>query len=59
MHAFLILDPVYTVPDPHGHDIKLDSFKTSVAFKDIIISENLITTGHRESGESKYDRKPP
>ena len=31
------LDPVYTVPDPHGHDIKLDSFRTSVAFKDIII----------------------
>ena len=31
------LDPVYTVSDPHGHDIKLDSFKTSVAFKDIII----------------------
>ena len=24
-------DPVYTVPDPHGHDINLNSFKMSVA----------------------------
>ena len=43
------LDPVYTVPDPHGHDIKLDSFKTNVAFKYM----NLITTRHRESDKSK------
>ena len=28
-----LLDPVYTVPDPHGHDMKLDSFKTGAAFK--------------------------
>ena len=42
------LDPVYTVPDPHGHDIKLDSLKTSVAFKFIIILHNLITTHHRK-----------
>ena len=28
-----ILDPVYTVPDPHGDDIKLDSFKMSVGFR--------------------------
>ena len=26
-----VLDPVYTVPDPHLHDIQLNSFKTSVA----------------------------
>ena len=53
------LDPVYTVPDPHGHDIKLNSFKTSVALKSIlIILQNLITTNHRtESGKSKDDLK--
>ena len=50
------------VPEPHGHDIKLDSFKTSVDFKYMIICQNLITTGHRKSGKSKYgkyDRKLP
>ena len=36
---------------PHGHDIELDSLKTSVV--------NLITTNHRESGKNKYDRKLP
>ena len=25
------LDPVYTIRDPHGYDIKLKSLKTSVA----------------------------
>ena len=54
---FLVLDPVYTVPDPQGHDIKLNTFKTSVALKFIIILLNLTTTSHRKSGESKYDRK--
>jgi hypothetical protein len=43
------LGPVYTVPDPHSHDIKLNSLKTSVALKSmIIISENLITTNHEK-----------
>ncbi len=51
------LDPVYTVPDPHGHDIKLNSFKTSVALKSMIILQNLITTNHRKSGKSKDDLK--
>ncbi len=52
------LDPVYTVPDPHGHDIKLNSFKTSVALKSMIILQNLITTNHRtERGKSKDDLK--
>ena len=46
------LDPVYTVPDPHGHDIKLNSFKTSVALKSMIILHNLITTNHKKSGRS-------
>ena len=50
-------DPVYTVPDPRGHDIKLDSLKASVAFKYMIMGQNLITASHRESGKSKYDRK--
>ena len=54
---FFLLDPVYTVPDPQGHDIKLNTFKTSVALKFIIILLNLTTTNHRKSGESKYDRK--
>ena len=45
------------VPDPQGHDIKLNTFKTSVALKFIIILLNLTTTNHRKSGESKYDRK--
>ena len=52
------LYPVYTVPDPHGHDIKLDSLKTSVAFKFMRISQNLITN-RRESGKNYYDRKLP
>ena len=44
---------------PHGHDIELDSLKTSVVFKFMIILQNLITTNHRESGKNKYDRKLP
>ena len=50
-------DPVYTVPDPHGHDIILDSFWTNVALKFTIILQNLITANHRKIGECKYDRK--
>ena len=45
------------VPDPQGHDIKLNSLKTSVALKFMIILQSLITTDHRKGGESKYDRK--
>ena len=52
------LDPVYTLPDPcAGHDINLNSFKTSVALKFVIILQNLIKINHRKSGKSKYDRK--
>ena len=47
MYRF-ILDPVYTVPNPLGHDIK-----TSVAVKPMVILQNLITTNHRKSGQSK------
>ena len=36
-------DPVYTVPDPHGHDIKLNSFKTSVALNSITMLYDNIT----------------
>ena len=49
----------YTVPDPYGHDIKLDSLKKSVAFKFIMILQNLIATNHRQSGKNKYDCKLP
>ena len=55
--AVVFLDPVYTVPDPQGHDIKFNTFKTSVALKFMIIVQNLTTTNHGKSGGSKYDRK--
>ena len=54
---YILLDPVYTVPDPHGHDIKLNSFKTSLALRLMIVLQNLITTNHRRSVKSKYDCK--
>ena len=45
-------DPVYTVPDPQGHDIKFNTFKTSLALKFMIILQNVTTTNHRKSGKS-------
>ena len=39
-----LLDPVYTVPDPHAHDMKLDSLKTSAAFKVHNIIAELMAT---------------
>ena len=42
------LDPVCTVPDPCGQDIKLNCLKTSITFKFMIILQNLITTHHRK-----------
>ena len=45
------------VPDPHGHDIILNSFETCVALKFVIILQNLITTNHGKKGKSKYGRK--
>ena len=53
IYAGTVLDPVYTVPDPLGHDIKLNSFKTSVAPKSMVILQNLITTSYSKSGKSK------
>ena len=53
----IVLDPVYTVPDPEGHDIILDTCKTSVAPKFMIILQNLTAANQRKSGESKYKRK--
>ena len=50
-------DYVHTGPDPCGHDINLNNFKTSVALKFVIILLNLLKTNHRKSGESNYDRK--
>ena len=50
----MVLQPVYTVPDCHGLDLKLDSLKISVAFKTMIISLNLKATNHRESDVDKY-----
>ena len=41
-------DPVYTVPDPHGHDIKFDSSATDVALTLAIILQNLTTNSHRK-----------
>ena len=57
LHRRTGLDLVYTVPYPQGHDIKLNTFKTSVALKFMIILQNLTTTNQRKSGKSKYDRK--
>ena len=57
MSVFFYSDPVYTVPDPYGHDINLISFKTSMALKFVIILQNLIKTYHWKSGKSKYVRK--
>ena len=51
-------DSVYTVPDPHVHDIILDSLWSNLALKSTTILQNLITANHRKNGESKYDRKP-
>ena len=53
------VDNVYTVPDPlgHRHDIKFNSFKTSVALKSMVILQNLMTTNHRKSGRSKNNLK--
>ena len=52
----LFLDLVYMVPDPHGHSIKLKSFKMNAAIKFPIILQNLITANHRKNGTGKYDR---
>ena len=51
------LDSVYTVPDPQGHDIKLNTFKTSVALKFMIVLQNLTTINRRNNGRVEYDRK--
>ena len=53
------IDPVYTLPDPYGHDINFNSFKTRVDFQLKMILQNLIKTSHRKGGWSKYDRKHP
>ena len=50
-------DPVYTVPDPQGHDIKLNTFKMSVALKFMIVLQKLTITNQRKSGEGIYVRK--
>lgn len=52
-------DRVHTLPEPHVHDIKLDSLGTSVGFTFTIVLQNLVTTYHRKSGKSKYDRILP
>ena len=58
MTLLLILDPFYTVPDPQGHDIKLNIIKTSVALKFMIILKNLTTTNHRKIVRvNMHDRK--
>ena len=48
---------MHTGTDPYGHHIKLESLKTSMTLKFVIILQNLIKAYHRKSGKSKYDRK--
>ena len=48
VNSIVILDPVYTLPDPHGHDIKLNSFTTSVALTRTIVLQHLTTSSHRK-----------
>ena len=48
-----LLGPFYMVPDLHGHNIKLDSFKMSVALEFMIILQDVVTTYHRKCGKSK------
>ena len=55
--SLLKSDPVYTVSDPQGHDTKVNTFRTSLALKFILIFHHLTTANHRKSGESKYDRE--
>ena len=38
-------------------DVKLNSFTMNVALTFTIVLQNLTTISHRESGDSKYDRK--
>ena len=47
------LDSVFTVTDPYGQDIKLNGFKTNMAFKFMLILHNLITTNHRKEGKNE------
>ena len=42
------IDPVYTVPDPHGPNIKLNSSTTSVALTLTIVLQNLTTSSHKK-----------
>ena len=57
MHEVIVWDPVHTGPDPYGTHINLQSLKTSMTLKFVIILQNLINAYHRKSGKSKYDRK--
>ena len=45
------------MPDPQGHDIKLNTFKTSVALKFMIVLQNLTITNRGNNGRVEYDRK--
>ena len=47
------------MPDPDGRDIKFDSLKTNVAFKFMIILQNLTIANRIKCSKSKYDRKLP
>ena len=38
----------YTVLDPHGHNIKLNSSTTSVALTITIVLQNLTTSSHKK-----------
>ena len=56
MGQFDILKPcLYAVLDPQGHDIKLNTLRTSVALKFMTKLHNLTTTNQRKIDDSKYD----
>ena len=52
-------DPVYMVPDLHGHDIKLNSSTTSVALTLTIALQNLSNKQSDKKVVRVYDRKLP
>ena len=57
MLCYLSKTAVYTVPNPQGHDIELNTFKTSVALKFMVKLQSLTTFIQRKSGGSKFECK--
>ena len=57
VQQYYFLHAVYTVRDQHGHNMNLDSMKTSLVFKFMSVLKNLKATIPRESGKNKHDHK--